>query len=268
MPHTFTLSDLEYRLWLLIVAFIRALLLFLMIIRFDLCNFYEAEFVLDGLGLQFVSRLLRAFAMLVSSDKTRKRAEEEKFIGELKEIERLVQRYEYSCGMYNTLKLVSNGSALNERQECLLAEATKELESLPWQVYEWVQSLENRLHKRRKNPFLRGYFFSRGYRHRIFRHHTECTRRLGCCAASCGCCHKPRGTDGPVDGLGGPFMRMLRTNYLGDYAHCSIDCGCCIRRRGFRVFTEGDGPTKQLKKEGGTEVGWPSGWEIPKVALE
>lgn len=157
------------------------------------------------------------------------------FHGELKEVERLVQRYEYLAGTHDALKLESNGHAFNEGQTCLSAEATKELESLPWQVYEKVQAVENYRQAKRDNVWIRRYV-SRFWDGFYWTHdREECARRSGCCAAFCGCCDKRRGNGiVPDDAPAGQFMRIART-YLGDHTHCSIDCECCIRRRNFSL---------------------------------
>ena len=49
----------------------------------------------------------------------------------------------------------------------------------------------------------------------------DCTWRGGCCARSCGCCQKPRGS--------------LRSNGHG---HCTKACGCCAKARGFELNSE------------------------------
>ena len=210
---------------------------FIIMRRNDFFVAHELERSADALGLHSFSGLIRIFAIAFSFNKSRQKAELAEFIGALKEIERRVQRYEYFAERYDTLKQESN--ALNERQRCLLAEATKELERLSLQVCELVQSLETYRQKRCDNPWLRRYLstFRGRKKWNSNREREECELRLGCCAASCGCCEKPRGDRaGLGDNLGWLFMRIART-YLEGHAHCSIDCGCCIERRGFGVFT-------------------------------
>ena len=217
----------------------------------NLCRHYmlgpnETEDHHDVFGLHLVSKLKNTLAIAFSFNKSRKKAELAEFISGLKEIERHIQRYEYFAERYDTLRLEFCGRELHETEKCLLAEATEELDRLPWQVYERVQSLENYRLEKRGNAWIRRYFSSFRRRDHWDIDREECAQRLGCCAASCGCCKKPRGKRvGPDDAPGEQFIRMAR-RYLGNRTHCSIDCACCIRRRGFRVFI--DEPTKQLKK--------------------
>jgi hypothetical protein len=50
------------------------------------------------MGLYPVSGMIQGYAITFSFSSRRQKAELAKFIGELKEVERLVQRYEYLAG--------------------------------------------------------------------------------------------------------------------------------------------------------------------------
>ncbi|RMJ21085.1 hypothetical protein PHISP_08040 [Aspergillus sp. HF37] len=107
--------------------------LFIIIVlrRNGLLDAHAWESYFDGVGLCPFSGAIQMYAITFSCSSRRQKAELAEFVGGLKEVERLVQRYEYLTGTRDTLKLESNGHAFNERQKCLLAGATKELESLP-----------------------------------------------------------------------------------------------------------------------------------------
>jgi hypothetical protein len=205
-------------------------------------------------GLPNVGVVILILGKAFSFGKGRQKSELAGFIKGSREIERCLQRYQYFIERHDALKRVSSVYALNERQESLLAKATEELESLPGQVYELVQSLENLRNETHGNIWLRHYLRTCDLRH-WWDDRNECQGRLGCCAASCGCCDRPRRSrsrNGLAICPGKPFMRMARETH-GDLAHCSIDCGCCIRRRGFRAIGEGEEPF--AKEEGIARLG-------------
>lgn len=126
----------------------------------------------------------------------------------------------------------------DERQKCLLTEATEELKILPRKVYESAQSLESYRKAKQRNVWIRQWLALHESSH-YASSKVECIRRLGCCASACGCCFRPRtiAADTSLDELpGGPLMRMVEEWRVGHDTHCSVDCGCCIRRRGFQAI--------------------------------
>ena len=193
----------------------------------------EFEELFNQLKWPSAARFMRILAKTVSLSNRREKAELIRFISSRKEIERQVQRYQYFADKKAALgrKLrKSNVHSLDEEQMSLWETADTELEILPYRVYKLILSLEDYTNfypggnQWQRNSWIREYISLHKERHRHFDREI-CARRLGCCAASCGCCDRPRRSKG--------FMRMVRRKYLGNLAHCSVDCGCCIQRRGF-----------------------------------
>ena len=201
---------------------------------------YGFETIYDTLHGPTGVELVRSVAKTLSFSKGRQQRELAEFTRRLKDIERYLRRYQ-SLAQRNPA--FEPESPLDERQNGLLI---RELESLPGQVYELVQSLEEyRNEKYFGNVWIRDYLSAGAREGRYQVSREECIRRLGCCAASCGCCDQPWGEAGLDDALGGPFMRMASERY--SEAHCSIDCECCFQRRGFRSCELDD---QELEKEG------------------
>lgn len=206
----------------------------------------------EVIGLYPFSQFFRLLEMGISLSRSHQKSELAEFIRRRTELNRCFQRYQYFAKSIANLKRDPIIHPLDKGQKCLLAKATKELEILPWKVYESAQSLENYLEAKHHNVWIRNWLATYQERHRMS-DHKACQRRLGCYAAACGCCYRRReipadaGFD-PDEPLGRPFVRMAMKDSLGSRAHCSVDYGCCIRRRGFRVATDSEG---NLVKEGG-----------------
>lgn len=208
-----------------------------------------SELFCQHIGLYPVADFIQLVEMAFSLSRSRQESELEEFIRRITEFHRHSQRYQYFAETIEELKRETSAHHLNERQKCLQKKATKELDSLPWQVYESAQSLENYRKATFGNVWIRSWLAGYDKTHKSSAR-SECKSRLGCCAATCGCCHRPREIPagaGPDEPPGRPFMRLAGKGWLGVYAHCSIDCWCCIRRRGFLVAGESEG---KLVKEG------------------
>lgn len=190
---------------------------------------YGIETIHESIHGPTGAEFLRPVTKTLSFTKGRQQRELAEFIRRLEEIERYLRRYQ-SLAKRNAALQLQRESPLDNRQKGLLI---RELESLPGQVYELVQSLEEyRNEKYYGNVWIRDYLSAGARERRSQVSREECIRRLGCCAASCGCCDQPWGDAGLDDALAGSFMRMASERY--NEAHCSIDCECCIQRRGFR----------------------------------
>lgn len=171
------------------------------------------------IGLPRFGAFILLLGKTFSFGKGRQKSELAEIIKGSKEIERHLQRYQYFIEMHDVLKRRSSVCALNESQKSLLAEAIKELESLPRQVHELAQSLANIHNETRSNIWIWYYLRAHHLSHWTS-HRRECRRRLGCCAASCGCCNRPRrNRRGLASYPGQPFMLMARET-IGDLAHC------------------------------------------------
>jgi hypothetical protein len=169
-------------IWIVLVTVVK---------RNDESVIIDLEMYFSVYGLHYVGDVILILGKAFSFGKARQKSELAGFIKGSREIERCLQRYQYFVEMHDALKRKSSVYALNERQKSLLAKATEELESLPGQVYELVQSLENLRNETQRNIWLRCYLRTRDSRHR-WDDRKECQGRLGCCAASCGCCDRPR----------------------------------------------------------------------------
>lgn len=194
----------------------------------------------DESVMVFFIRVAHTLGKVFSLNKSRQKRELARFIRERKEIERLLQRYQYFVEANRTLNLGSHKKPPDEDDQRYHDEVKINLANLPWAVYQQVQSLADSTAETLGNPWIKQYLFNCKGRHQKF-DRNECAIRLGCCAASCGCCSTPgRKLDDDLDNVpGGLFMRMAIKKYLS-LSHCSVDCPCCIQRRGFRVQAASD----------------------------
>lgn len=198
------------------------------------------EWFFDWLGWHRLTSFTRALAKTFSRINSQQTAQLASFISVRMEIERQAQRHQYFVDKKAAVEQKlgeSDVHSLDEEEKWLWEIADTELEVLPYRVYKTILSLEDYRNlfpggnQWSMNVWIREYRSLYKGRHRDF-DRRACARRLGCCAASCGCCDRPRQCQG------GPFMRMVREKYLGKFAHCSVDCGCCIQRRGFDMSEE------------------------------
>lgn len=194
----------------------------------------------DESVIVFFIRVAHTLGRIVSLSKCRQKRELAGFIRETKEIDRLLQRYQYFVEINRTLNLGSHDQSPDESHQRCHDEVKIELANIPWEVYQRVQSLADSTTETLGNPWIKQYLFSSKGRHQKF-DRNECALRLGCCAASCGCCGTPgRKLGDDLDNVpGGLFMRIAVKKYLR-FSHCSVDCPCCIQRRGFRVRAASD----------------------------
>lgn len=176
-------------LWFILFACVFCpLLLYFVMTRNDEGLARTVEIIFRIFGFDFPAMLICVFNIAFSFNKSRKEREKREvaiFTKESKEVERRIERYEHFAEISSALRHEASVRQLNEGQEVLLMQASMELETLPGQVYDGVQFLENYKYEKIGNAWLRFYIYQAEERHRLS---GECARRLGCCAASCGCC--------------------------------------------------------------------------------
>ena len=208
----------------------------------------DLETLFTELGLPSFSELVRSICKAASSNKDHQKTELTVFVAKRDKIERSPQRYEYFVARKFALEATGKIRTLDEEESCELKNAGREVWRLPREVYELVQGVENYTMQTSGNPWVRGYIASVEERS-LNADRSECSRRLGCCAAGCGSCRRPprkRGGKGggggqefvratPDDGPSKTYMRLASEMYPRYRAHCSVDCACCIQRRGVVV---------------------------------
>ena len=170
---------------------------------------------------------IRVIIKTFSFSKARQQRELVEFIRRSEEIERCVQRYQYLAERNHAITQDS-AHAVDERQKRFFTRASRELKTLPWEVHELVQSLEEyRNDKYCKKLWIRDYL-STGRRAKSV-HDVLGAARLPVAAAI------GRGEIDPAWMARRVACRSCVWQVKNTTKLIARLVACCIRRRGFRA---------------------------------
>lgn len=215
------------------------LVYFASITRYGIPPLGVYERCLDCMAPPDASVFLRGLAMALSFIRGRQKAELYEFAKKHAELESCVQRYKSLAETADKLTQESCVGPLDEGKQCLPTKSAEELEGVPRDVHELAQALETYRAATSGNIWITQWLATYQERHEGSAR-AACARRLGCCAADCGCCDKPRKVQDRTDfrlgsQAGRLFLQMVWGKRAAYRAHCSVGCGCCIRCRGVEI---------------------------------